>query len=201
MAERLILEAIASQGLRAKIMRVGNLSARSSDGEFQINFSTNSFMGRINVYNMLGCFPHDLRTSPVEFSPINEVAQAIILLASTPKECCVFHPYNIHTQFLGDVLKGLESITQKIEYVEMDEFDKAMEEAKSDPVRAKILSSLLAYQDMAHGQKTGDVKRNNEYTTQVLYRLGFNWSATSFDYVERMLTAIGGLGFFDINQD
>lgn len=201
MAERLILEAIASQGLRAKIMRVGNLSARSSDGEFQINFSTNSFMGRINVYNMLGCFPHDLRTSQVEFSPINEVAQAIILLASTPKECCVFHPYNIHTQFLGEVLKGLESITQKIEYVEMDEFDKAMEEAKSDPVRAKILSSLLAYQDMAHGQKTGDVKRNNEYTTQVLYRLGFNWSATSFDYVERMLTAIGGLGFFDINQD
>lgn len=197
-AERLILNAIATQGLRAKIMRVGNLSARSTDGEFQINFSTNSFMGRINVYNMLGYFPHDLRTSPVEFSPINEVAHAIILLSSTPKECCVFHPYNIHTQFLGDVLQGLESITQKIEYVEVEQFNKAMEEAKNDPVKAKILSSLLAYQDMAHGQKTGDVKRDNEYTTQVLYRLGFNWSATSFDYVERMLKAIGGLGFFDV---
>ena len=198
MAERLILDAIASQGLRAKIMRVGNLAARSTDGEFQINFSTNSFMGRIKVYNMLGCFPHELRTSQVEFSPINEVAEAIIKLASTPKECCVFHPYNIHTQFLGDVLKALESISQGIEFVETEEFDEAMEQAKNDPIKAKILSSLLAYQNMAKGQKTSDVKRNNDYTTQVLYRLGFNWSPTSWDYAERILKAIGELGFFDI---
>jgi hypothetical protein len=33
--------------------------------------------------------------------------------------------------------------------------------------------------------------------TQVLYRLGFDWSPTSWDYVERMLTAIGGFGFFE----
>ena len=51
---------------------------------------------------------------------------------------------------------------------------------------------------MAHGQKTADVKRDNNYTTQVLYRLGFAWSPTSWDYVERMLTAIGTLGFFDM---
>jgi hypothetical protein len=51
---------------------------------------------------------------------------------------------------------------------------------------------------MAHGQKTADVKRDNDYTTQVLYRLNFNWSPTSWDYVERMLTAIGSLGFFDM---
>ena len=56
---------------------------------------------------------------------------------------------------------------------------------------------LLAYKDMAHGQKTADVQRDNDYTTQVLYRLGFDWSPTSWDYVERMLTAIGGFGFFE----
>lgn len=199
MAERLILEAIASQGLRAKIMRVGNLAARSTDGEFQINFSTNSFMGRIKVYNMLGCCSHEMRMSQVEFSPINEVAQAIIKLASTPKECNVFHPYNIHTQFLGDILSGLEKVTQGIQFVEMEQFNKAMEQAKNHPTKAKLLSSLLAYQNMAHGQQTGDVKRNNDYTTQVLYRLGFNWSPTTWDYTERMLKAIGGLGFFDID--
>ncbi len=50
---------------------------------------------------------------------------------------------------------------------------------------------------MAHGQKTADVQRDNDYTTQVLFRLGFAWSPTSWDYVERMLTAIGGFGFFE----
>ena len=198
MAERLILDAVARKGLNAKIMRVGNLAARSTDGEFQANFATNSFMGRIKVYNMLGCCPHSVRNKQVEFSPINEVAHAIVLLSSTPRECTVFHPYNIHGQFLGDVLMGLLSVGDGVKFVEQEEFQQKMDEAKNDPAKAKAMSSLLAYQDMAHGQKTADVKRDNDYTTQVLYRLDFAWSPTSWDYVERMLSAIGSLGFFDM---
>ncbi|MBQ9466139.1 MAG: amino acid adenylation domain-containing protein [Muribaculaceae bacterium] len=198
MAERLILDAVANRGLSAKIMRVGNLAARSTDGEFQANFSTNSFMGRIKVYNMLGCCPHAMRNKRVEFSPINEVAHAIVLLATTPAECTVFHPYNIHGQFLGDVLQGLTAVGDGVRFVEQEEFNEAMEAAGNDPAKAKSLSSLLAYQDMAHGQKTTDVARDNDLTIQMLYRLGFNWSPTSWDYVERMLTAIGGFGFFDL---
>ena len=197
MAERLILDAVALHGLSAKIMRVGNLAARSTDGEFQANFSTNSFMGRIRIYNMLGCCPYAMRNKRVEFSPINEVAHAICLLATTPKECTVFHPYNIHGQFLGDVLSGLTAVTGGIRFVEQEEFQQAMDEAGQDPQKAKQMAALLAYKDMAHGQKTADVQRDNDYTTQVLYRLGFAWSPTSWDYVERMLTAIGGFGFFE----
>ena len=197
MAERLILDAVALHGLNAKIMRVGNLAARSTDGEFQANFSTNSFMGRIKVYNMLGCCPYSMRNKQVEFSPINEVSDAIVRLATTPKECTVFHPYNIHGQFLGDVLQGLTSVGEGIRFVEQEEFAEAMEQAKDDPQKARQMASLLAYQDMAHGQKTSDVTRHNDYTIQVLYRLGFAWSPTSWDYVERMLTAIGGFGFFE----
>ena len=197
MAERLILDAVALHGLSAKIMRVGNLAARSTDGEFQANFSTNSFMGRIKVYNMLGCCPYAMRNKRVEFSPINEVSRAIVLLATTPRDCTVFHPYNIHGQFLGDVLMGLTAVGDGIRFVEQEDFAEAMDQAKNDPQKARQLASLLAYQDMAHGQKTSDVARDNDYTTQVLYRLGFSWSPTSWDYVERMLTALGGFGFFE----
>ena len=197
MAERLILDAVALHGLSAKIMRVGNLAARSTDGEFQANFSTNSFMGRIKVYNMLGCCPYEMRNKRVEFSPINEVSRAIVMLATTPKDCTVFHPYNIHGQFLGDVLMGLKVVGDGIRFVEQEDFAEAMDKAKNDPQKARQLASLLAYQDMAHGQKTADVARDNDYTTQVLYRLGFAFSPTSWDYVERMLTAIGGFGFFE----
>ncbi|MBQ4027663.1 MAG: SDR family oxidoreductase, partial [Prevotella sp.] len=144
MAERLILDAVALHGLSAKIMRVGNLAARSTDGEFQANFSTNSFMGRIKVYNMLGCCPHQMRNKNIEFSPINEVARAIVLLSTTPKECTVFHPYNIHGQFLGDVLMGLTTVGEGIRFVEQEEFATVMEEAKEDPQKAKQMSSLLA---------------------------------------------------------
>ncbi len=201
MAERLILDAVAQHGLNAKIMRVGNLAARSTDGEFQANFSTNSFMGRIKVYNMLGCCPYGMRNKRVEFSPINEVSRAIVLLATTPSACTVFHPYNIHSQFLGDVLQGLTTVGKGIRFVEQEEFAQAMETAKNDPQKARQMASLLAYQDMAHGQKTTDVERDNDYTTQVLYRLNFAFSPTSWDYVERMLTTIGGFGFFNLAPD
>ena len=197
LAERIVLQSIAEDGLSAKVIRVGNLAARTSDGEFQINFSTNSFMGRIKVFNMLGCFPYSMYESKVEFTPIDEVAHAIILLSSTPKECCVFHAYNSHTQFLGDVLNGFNNLGTDIRLVEDEEYNATMESAGNDPQKAKTLSSLLAYQDMAHGMRVTQVAVSNPYTTQVLYRLGFKWSPTTWDYVDRMLNAISGLGFFD----
>ena len=196
-AERVVLQAIAENGLSAKVIRVGNLAARAKDGEFQINFSTNAYMGRIKVYNMLGCCPYSIYESKVEFSPIDEVARAIILLSTTPKECCVFHTYNNHALFLGDVLSGLNNIGTDIRFVEDEEYNTAMEIAGNDPQKAKTLSSLLAYQDMAHGMKVSEVPISNLYTTQVLYRLGFKWSPTTWDYVDQMLGAISGLGFFD----
>lgn len=196
-AERIILEAIATRGLSAKIMRVGNLAARSTDGEFQVNFSTNSFMGRIKVFNMLGCCPHEMRDNPAEFSPINEVSHAIVLLSKTPSECCVFHPYNNHQVLFGDVLSELKYVGDGVEFVNGDEFARRMELAKEDPDKARQLSSLLAYQDMAHGHKTADVARQNNYTMQVLYRLGYQWSHTTWDYIDRFLKAIAGMGFFD----
>ena len=131
------------------------------------------------------------------FSPINEVSRAIVLLATTPKACTVFHPYNIHAQYLGDVLSGLSSVGQGIRFVEQEEFQKAMDEAGQDPQKAKQMAAMLAYKDVAHGQKTADVRRDNNYTTQVLLRLGFQWSPTSWDYIERMLKALGGFGFFE----
>ena len=69
LAERVILEAVARHGLNAKVMRVGNLAARSYDGEFQANFQTNSYMGRLKVFSTLGCCPIDEYDSPAEFSP------------------------------------------------------------------------------------------------------------------------------------
>ena len=197
LAERIVLEAVATRGLNAKIMRVGNLSARSTDGEFQANFYTNSFMGRLKVYNMLGCCPYEAHDSQVEFSPIDEVAEAIVRLTATPRKCVVFHPYNNHAVLLGDVLGELRVIGEGVRFVEAGEFVQALDKAKEDPKKAEQLSSLLAYQNMTKGQTSADVIRQNTYTMQVLYRLGYSWSQTSWDYLDRFFTAISGLGFFD----
>ena len=196
-SERIVLEAVALNNLNAKVMRVGNLAPRSTDGEFQINFQTNSAMGRIRVFQMLGCYPYEMTDSPMEFSPINETAKAIVMLSQTPKECCLFHPYNNHSVHFGDVLAELSQVGKAPIRVEAEDFNMALELAKQNPDKAKKLSSLLAYQDMAHGQKAVFINPDNQYTAQVLYRLGFQWSSTSWDYVDQMLVAIAGFGYFE----
>ncbi len=198
LSERVVLDAVALHKLNAKVMRVGNLAPRSTDGEFQINFNTNSAMGRIRVYQMLGCYPYELTNAPMEFSPINEVAKAIVMLSETPQQCCLFHPFNDHYVHFGDVLAELAKIGEALRQVEAAAFGEALEAAKQDPEKAKRLSSLIAYQDMAHGQRAVMIPADNQYTSQVLYRLGFRWSSTSWDYVDQMLAAIAGFGYFEL---
>ena len=197
MAERIILDAIAHHGLNAKIMRVGNLAARSYDGEFQVNFQSNSYMGRLKVFSMLGCCPYEEYDSLTEFSPVNETAKAVVMLATTPKECNLFHPFNNHTELLGDILLLFDEIGQSVAFVDESQFQQAILDASQDPKKASVMSALLAYQDMTHGQKACIIDRDNHYTCSVLHRLGFHWSDTSREYIERMLTTIAGFGFFE----
>lgn len=197
LAERLILEHIRDRGLNAKIMRVGNLSARHSDGEFQINYSTNTFMGRLKAYRMLGLCAYGQLDSPLEFSPIDEVAKAILRLSISPRACCVFHPYNHHFILLGDIFARMEHAGFRVEAVEEADFAAAMAEAEADPRKARVLSSIIAYRNMAHGRAARPTPKENAYTMQVLYRLGYRWPYTSWDYVTRLLNALQGLGFFD----
>lgn len=200
LAERYVLEAIRD-GLKGKIMRVGNLAARDSDGEFQINFVTNGFMGRLRAYLVIGAFPYSFMNYPVEMAPIDETAEAIVRLCSAPDKCCIFHPYNNHYVPLGDILLQMRKMGMDIKLAEDDEFAAMLSEAQNDPEKAAKLTTLLAYENMDSSKKVEMISTDNEYTTQMLYRMGFSWSMTSRDYMNNFLSALDGLGFFETEDD
>ena len=196
-AEELVLDAIAHHGLNAKIMRVGNLSARQKDGEFQINFNTNNFLAMLRAYVVIGMVPYKALDERFEFSPIDEVAHAIMLLSQTPKECTVFHPNNTHRQFLSDILNGFAEAGITLKRVETEEFQQALDRMMENPDLVTLLRPLMAY-DMGAGHQTRWIESTNEYTTQVLYRLGFQWPVTAKGYVHRFVDTIVGFDFFKI---
>ena len=199
-AEELVLDAIAHHDLNAKIMRVGNLSARQEDGEFQINFNTNNFLAMLRAYVVIGMVPYDALDQLFEFSPIDEVAHAIMQLAQTPKECMVFHPCNTHHQFLSDILMGFAEAGITLRRVENEEFQQALEKMMENPDFITLVRPLMAY-DMGSGHQTRWIESTNDYTTQVLYRLGFQWSPTATDYVHRFVDTIVGFDFFTLNPE
>ncbi len=196
MAERALLEKIA-KGFKGKIMRLGNLGPRERDGEYQINFNTNSFMGRLKANVIVGSYPYDVIEMPFELTPIDDLAQAVLLLAQTPDDCTVFHPYNNHVLMMGDMYEAMNAQNLHSRAVEMEEYESALAEAKQDPVIAEKLAGLLAYENLAHGQKIFSIGSSNLFTMQVLYRMGFRWPLTSAQYMKRFLEALIGLNFFD----
>ena len=198
LAERCILEKVAEGRLNAKIIRVGNLSPRAEDGEFQINFNSNASMGRLKAYRMLGACPYPLLEGRMEFSPIDEVARAVVLLAGTPAANCVFHVQNDHLLPMDDILSRLHRDDgSPLEYTETDEFVRRLDEAKADPEKARILSSIIAYAQ-AEGQvqlvENGAV---SDFSMQVLHRLGFRWDPTSSAYVDMIFSLLDSFRFFD----
>ena len=196
-AEELVLDAIAHHGLNAKIMRVGNLSARQKDGEFQINFNTNNFLAMLRAYVVIGMVPYEALDERFEFSPIDEVAHAIMLLSQTPKECTVFHPNNTHRQFLSDILNGFAEAGITLKRVEIEEFQQTLDRMMENPDLVTLLRPLMAY-DMGTGHQTRWIESTNEYTTQVLYRLGFQWPITAKGYVHRFVDTIIGFDYFNV---
>jgi amino acid adenylation domain-containing protein/thioester reductase-like protein len=195
-AEELVLDAIAHQGLDAKIMRVGNLSARQKDGEFQINFNTNNFLALLRAYVIIGMVPYDALSQTFEFSPIDDVAHAIMLLATAPKECTVFHPYNIHHPYFADILNGFADAGITLKRVERDEFQKALERMMDNPDLVTLLRPLMAY-NLSTTHQMRWIEADNEYTTQVLYRYGFQWPGTNRNYVHRFVDTITGFDYFN----
>ncbi len=199
MAERVILEAM-QDGLDAKIMRVGNLAAREADGEFQINFTTNAAAGRLRAYDAIGAFPFSAMEMQMEFSPIDSTAKALLLLAQTPAACSVFHPYNNHSVFLGDIILSMRQLNMDIELTEDNEFQKRLDMVKDDANKAKKLTTLLAYEQYGEYANAQPVEIDNAYTSQILYRMGFMWPNTSGSYLRQFLEALATLGFFDKDE-
>ncbi|NLY40407.1 MAG: AMP-binding protein [Desulfovibrionales bacterium] len=197
LAERLTLDAVARRGVDAKIMRVGNLMARQDDGEFQINFNTNSFVGTLRAYYRIGKIPFEALGESAEFTPVDSTARAILHLSRTPAQCRVFHPTNNHNIFIGDVIWALKQHGISITPCEMDEFEKAYSQALHNPNLARELAPLIAYSNMAGNRRASSLESTNTYTTQMLYRLGFTWPVPGQGYLGRFMGALSGLGFFD----
>ena len=121
-AEAAMLNSINDKGLDGKIIRVGNLMSRQSDGEFQINSITNGFMRSLRAYYTLNKFPISSLDETTDFSPIDEVAKTILVLSTAPKQFTLFHSANSHPVEMGDVMKAMNDCGLRIDNVNDKEF-------------------------------------------------------------------------------
>ena len=195
LAERAVLEAI-SGGLDGKIIRVGNLMSRDSDGEFQINFITNGFLRSLRGYKAVGKFPMGSMHEIAEFSPIDSTALAVLKLVQTDRRFTVFHACNSHQIYMADLIYAMRNYGFKIDIVKDEEFEEAVKEFAKNSKDSDAVSGLIAY--TSHNEnEIYTMEYSNKFTAQVLYRLDYKWPVTDDRYLESAIEALDRLAFFD----
>ena len=196
LAERAVLEARVKKGLDAVILRAGNLMGRYSDGEFQINLLTNAFMRSLAAFNHIGACPVTALASPVEFSPIDATAGAVLALAGVNTRFSVFHICNNHTVTMGDIVFALKQHGMNIRIVTEREFVGIMREASTKDSYSEAVTSLVAYEERG-GENIIQTENNNYFTINALYRLGFRWPIVDEAYLEKVISGVESLEFFN----
>ncbi|MBO2527697.1 MAG: hypothetical protein CW335_05930, partial [Clostridiales bacterium] len=191
-AELKLLEAVKN-GLRGKIIRVGNLMGRHSDGEFQINFNTNAFLNAIRGFATIGKSPISHATDPMSLSSVDMTAKALVLLAGTND---IFTAFNADSRFIIDEWQLIAAANRcgvKITPVPDEEYYDDYYRMLGDPrVNAKLQGLLTNDRPDLHGVET-----DNKFTANVLYRLGFSWPLPSEEYLERVIRALLTMNYFD----
>ena len=194
-AEKAVLEACLD-GLDGKIIRVGNLMSRNSDGEFQANSITNGFMRDLKGYVALHKFPVNSMDVEIDFSPIDEVAKTIILLSKTNKKFTVFHSANSHMVQMGDIIYVLNELGFNIEVVSDENFLNSMKEMMMDESKSMLVSSLISYSS-SDMHTHSFILSDNEFTNKALYHLNYKWPITDYEYLKKAIESLDTLGFFE----
>ena len=200
-AEKAVLSAM-KEGLRANIMRMGNLTNRFSDGVFQKNHESNATLQRIKGILDLGVIPDYLMDIYVEFTPIDEAAKAVMTIASHfSTEQTVFHINSTKVIYMKPLQECFAELGYPLKIVSGSEFTAALRKTAESSGREYIFETFI--NDMDNNDRIiyeSNIHIENSFTEQYLHRLGFAWSEIGMDYLRKYTTYFEKIGYFNKNQ-
>lgn len=185
-AEKAVLDAM-SEGLKANIMRMGNLTNRFLDGVFQKNYESNAFLKRIKSVLELGMVPDYLMDLYTEFTPIDEAASAVMTIARHfSNEQTVFHINSIKVVYMDKLHAMFNELGFDLRIVGGTEFTEALRQTAKQSGMEHIFETFI--NDMDEDDKLNydsNIRIENDFTVQYLKMLGFEWSDIDVAYLRK----------------
>lgn len=177
-AEERVLLARAD-GLKANIFRIGNLTWRMKDGKFQKNAQENGFLHRCRGLFKMGMYSQELAAYPIDFTAVDECADAYVRLAMHNYVNNIYNLYNPNVVYLENLCNKM---WMKVKRVPREVFEKHLKERIQD----KEIAVLSFYNAIASSSK--NVPMSNEFTVNELKKLGFKWSKINLRYLNYIKT-------------
>ena len=162
--------------------------ARFSDGTFQKNKMDNAYYTRLLALAKLGILPDNLKNQFLEFSPIDETAQAIVKLLTIPNlENSIFHIFSnklININLLLDIFKNYG---YPCKFVDYNKFIDNLHLQKNEKILKYIISDLNNSKKFDY---SSNILIDNHLTNQFLDLVGFKWSTIDENYLKRFFDKI-----------
>lgn len=197
-AEREVLEAM-NRGLKANIMRMGNLTNRLWDGLFQKNYASNAFLKRVKAILKLGIFPEYLMELYLEFTPVDQAAEALMTIARHfNTDQTVFHLNSVKVIYMEQMHSYFERLGYPLKIVGDREFTAALrrsgEQKGMEFILETFINDLDAQDRIIYDSK---IRIENDFTVWYLQKLGFTWADMGFEYLQKYMRFFEKLGYWE----
>lgn len=192
-AEVAILNAM-TKGLRANIMRMGNLTNRLSDGKFQRNYESNAFLKHIKAVVELGAFPDYLSGLLAEFTPVDQAAEAVMLITRHfCKDFNIFHINSTRVVHLDWLVDQFNSLGFDVSILPDSQFSPILK--KNDRILGYLINEVDENGKLSYGN---NIHVLNDFTVKYLDMLGFEWAEIGHDYIKAYVDYFRNLGYFEV---
>lgn len=193
-AEKMIYE-MSKSGLKATILRVGNLTGRISDGHFQVNIQDNAFYNMLSLIINYKILPKSILNNSLEFTPVDCCSYAIYkLLFNYETSNMVFHIFNNNLLSMATIIEYLKEANYEVSILENSEFYNIIEQQSTLNSGENTLKTFINNFDKKDGLLFNSiVEQKNDFTNSYLGDAGFSWEQVDYNYFIKIIKVIGGL--------
>ncbi len=198
-AEVEILNSIIDNNLDAKIIRLGNLTGRLSDGKFQPNVEDNAFSNRIKSLISIKAMPAKMYEKYIEMTPIDVVSNAINKIMEISNSNIVYHLFNHNHIPMKDFLNILSSFGVQVEILSQDEFKALLHEYMKDEDKIKLIEGIIP--DIAEDGSldyNDNIVTKSDISIKILDKVNFTWPILGREYILKYLLYLQKINFIDL---
>lgn len=171
-------------GLNFRIIRIGRLAWRHTDGVFQFNKDSNEFYSTLKLFIELKKVPQSIVDEMLEISPVDYCADAIVKLVNQKYANGIFHLMNEKKVKIIDIINSLNKYGQDIEVVGDDTFISAFNGIEDGSLKKIIKICCFRNSNFVIENNDGI---QNKITAKILHDENFNWPKLSDKYFELFL--------------
>ena len=184
--------------MNATVLRLGNVSSRFIDGKFQMNSTENAFVSKLYSVLKLGVLQNGFKKHSTEFAPVDLCAKAIIKLIQSNPKFTIFHVFNTNLVSFTDLVKYINELNIKLDFVTDKEFSDKVSSFLKDPVLKKEISGLVTELDNDKKFKIiSNILMDCNFSATYLNKIGFNWPKIDKDYFVKYIEYLRSINYFN----